>query len=112
VIAERGQKDSQATDGRPDLRRFYVPVEDCDILGTWDVSAMAATGSFDMGLNDVFVPEHRQIKIASVLARTSPGLALNEGPLWRVAFITFASLGAVGSMIGAPRRCSIWWPKS
>lgn len=93
-------KSGKQPKGAPDLRRFYVPVEDCDIMDGWDVSSMAATGSYDMGLTDVFVPEHRQVKIASVIAQTSPGLELNKGPLWRTPFVSFTSLIAVAPMIG------------
>jgi len=84
----------------PDLRRFYVPVEDCEIVDGWDVSTMAATGSYDMALDDTFIPEYRQVKIADVIAQTSPGLAINQGPLWRMPFISFTSLIAVAPMIG------------
>lgn len=99
VIEEGGTAENIGHHGR-DLRRFFVPVEECEIMNTWDVSAMSASGSHDMKLDKVFVPEHHQIKVANVANRTSPGLEINKGPLWQVPFITFASLGAVGPMIG------------
>lgn len=83
-----------------DLRRFYVPIEDVEILDTWDVSAMQATGSCDMQLNDVFIPEYRQVKAAELITGRGPGLQINKGPLWRVPFATFAITGAVATMIG------------
>ena len=99
VISEDGPGDEAGPHGR-DLRRFFVPVEECEIIDTWNVSAMSATGSFDMKLDKTFIPEHHQIEVASVANLTSPGLEINTGPLWRVPFVTFASLGAVGPMIG------------
>ncbi|MBN06819.1 MAG: hypothetical protein CMM45_03180 [Rhodospirillaceae bacterium] len=92
--------DHQGNKHALDLRRFFIPADKCKILNNWDVSAMSATGSYDIELNEVFVPEHHQIKVESVATRTSPGLEINRGPLWRVPFITFASIGAIGSVIG------------
>lgn len=83
-----------------DLRRFYVPIGDCDILDTWDVTAMQASGSWDMRLDDVFIPEHRQVKAAELISGTAPGLIINKGPLWRVPFVTMATLAGIGPMIG------------
>lgn len=83
-----------------DLRRFFVPIADCEILDTWNVTAMQATGSCDMRLNDVFVPEHRQVKATELISGTAPGMKINKGPLWRVPFITFATLAGMAPMIG------------
>ena len=97
----KGDAESQKNDPHSrDLRRFFVPADKCKVINNWDVSAMSASGSFDMELEKVFVPEHHQIKVESVATRTSPGLETNNGPLWRVPFITFASIGAIGAIIG------------
>jgi alkylation response protein AidB-like acyl-CoA dehydrogenase len=88
-------------DGPPDLRRFFVPVEQFTILDTWHVAAMRATGSHDVTLDRVFVPAHRQIKVSELRAGAAPGLALNTGPLWRVPLLTLMVSGAVGPLLGA-----------
>ncbi|MGY8999551.1 MAG: acyl-CoA dehydrogenase family protein [Rhodospirillales bacterium] len=88
-------------DGPPDFYRFYVPVEQIEVLDTWHVAAMKATGSRDVTLTDVFVPEHRGIPVKSLRERTSPGLQINTGPLWQVPVMTFMAFGTVGSMVGA-----------
>ena len=85
----------------PDVRRFFLPVSDFTVLDTWHVSAMRATGSHDVTLENVFVPEHRMIRVADLRAGQAPGLALNTGPLWRVPLLTLMCLGAVGPMLGA-----------
>ena len=88
-------------DEEPVLYRFYVPVEDFKILDTWQVSAMKATGSHDVTLTDVFVPEHRSTTVESMRERTSPGMAINTGPLWQIPLLTYMVFGAVGPMVGA-----------
>ncbi|MDP6428476.1 MAG: acyl-CoA dehydrogenase family protein [Rhodospirillales bacterium] len=84
----------------PDVRRFFLPVSDFTVLDTWHVSAMRATGSHDVTLDKVFVPEHRMIRVSDLRAGTAPGLALNTGPLWRVPLLTLMCYGAVGPMVG------------
>jgi alkylation response protein AidB-like acyl-CoA dehydrogenase len=46
-------------DARPDLRTFFVPVQDCKILDTWHTTGLRGTGSHDWEVSDVFVPEER-----------------------------------------------------
>jgi 3-hydroxy-9,10-secoandrosta-1,3,5(10)-triene-9,17-dione monooxygenase len=85
----------------PDLRRFFVPVSECTVLDTWHVSAMRATGSHDVELDGVFVPEHHQINVNDLRGGTAPGLQVNTGALWQVPLLTFMVFGAVGPMLGA-----------
>lgn len=45
-------------DGVPEMRVFYVPRTDVTILeDSWQVSGFAGTGSYDVRLDEVFVPE-------------------------------------------------------
>ncbi len=88
-------------DGVPDLRRFVVPISDFEVLDTWHVSAMNATGSQDVQLHDVFVPEHRQIPLHDLRNGGGPGLALNPGPLWQIPLLVFMSYPSVGALLGA-----------
>ncbi|MBT5457338.1 MAG: hypothetical protein HOK82_12075, partial [Rhodospirillaceae bacterium] len=84
-----------------DIARFFLPVSDFEILDTWHVSAMRATGSHDVTLDKVFVPAHRSIRVADLRDGKGPGLALNTGPLWRVPLLTLMVFGAVGPLLGA-----------
>ncbi len=83
------------------VQRFYVPVEEFEVLDTWHVAAMRATGSRDVTLDEVFVPAHRTITVESMRERHSPGLEHNKGKLWQVPLLTFMVFGAVGPLIGA-----------
>lgn len=84
-----------------EMRRFFVPVADCEVLETWRVAAMAATGSHDVQLHGVFAPEHRSMPVADMREARGEGLAVNQGPLWRVPLLSFMVLGAVGPLVGA-----------
>src|SRR5690242_6547542 len=47
-------------EGRPDDRRvFVIPRKDYEIIDTWFVPGLKGTGSNDIEIKDVFVPEHR-----------------------------------------------------
>jgi alkylation response protein AidB-like acyl-CoA dehydrogenase len=41
----------------PELVVVHVPRTELEILDTWDVSGLCATGSHDVVSDDVFVPE-------------------------------------------------------
>lgn len=87
--------------GETEMRRFFVPVENCNVLETWTVVAMKATGSDDITLKDELVPEHRSMLVSDLRNGTGEGLAHNSNPLWRMPLLSFMVLGAVGPFVGA-----------
>jgi alkylation response protein AidB-like acyl-CoA dehydrogenase len=48
-----------APTGLPPLRQFLVPISDVTILDTWHVGGLRGTGSTEIELNDVIVPDER-----------------------------------------------------
>jgi len=72
--------------GPPDMRTFLVPKSDYRIVDVWHTMALKATGSNDVVLEDVFVPEHRTHKMSDGFKCDSPGMAVNEAPLYRLPF--------------------------
>lgn len=91
----------RAEDGSVEVYRFYLPAEEFGVLDTWNVAAMRATGSRDVTLDDVFIPEHRALSVESLRDHTGPGLEINKGPLYRVPVLTYMAFGTVGPLIGA-----------
>ena len=57
------------------LRRFALPIGDCTAQNNWQVSGLAATGTWDCLLDCVFVPKHRSIPAAGLLDGTAPALS-------------------------------------
>ena len=88
-------------EGAPEMRRFYLPVGAFEVLDTWDVVAMKATGSHDVTLAPTFVPEHRSILVSDMRNIRAEGLAHNPGPLWRIPLLSYMVLACAGPMVGA-----------
>jgi alkylation response protein AidB-like acyl-CoA dehydrogenase len=64
---------------------LLVPFSDIEIIDDWHVLGLAGTGSRSLRLQDVFVPEHRCVKLSELLAGTPPGAQVHtDYPLVRV----------------------------
>lgn len=83
------------------LLRFALPVADTTPQNNWNVSGLAATGTWDCRLDDVFVPEHRHFPAAMLLDATAPGSAINTDPLWRIPLISYYYPNLSAMMLGA-----------
>lgn len=65
-------------------RMFLVRQSDIRILDTWHVMGLVGTGSEDVTMDDVFVPEHFSLAVAAGRGGPSPGSAVNPGALYRL----------------------------
>jgi len=83
------------------LLRFALPVADTTPINNWNVSGLAATGTWDCRLEDVFVPQHRQFPTTALLAGQAPGIAVNTGALWRIPLISYYYPNLSAMMLGA-----------
>ncbi len=92
-------------DGPPEMRTFLLPRRDYEIDDTWHVMGLRGTGSKDVVVEDVFVPEHRTHKLIDGYKRSSPGNELNPAPLFRLPFgqifVRSVSTTAIGIAQGA-----------
>lgn len=52
---------------------LLVPFTEIEIIDDWHVLGLAGTGSRSLLLRDVFVPEHRCVLLADLMAGTPPG---------------------------------------
>ena len=77
---------------------MFLPVDRAKILDTWDTLGMRGTGSHDVVIEDVFIPE-RHAGLVVPLER--PGTAF-QGPLYRLAGWFPVALCAVPAL-GAAR---------
>ncbi|HYH42374.1 MAG TPA: acyl-CoA dehydrogenase family protein [Burkholderiales bacterium] len=68
----------------PDYRVFLLPAADYSIIDTWRAAGLRGTGSNDVEVADVFVPEHRALSVALMKGCAAPGAAVNPGPLYRL----------------------------
>jgi alkylation response protein AidB-like acyl-CoA dehydrogenase len=75
---------------------------------SWRPVGLGGTGSYDVIVEDVFVPDHRVLRFADAVGSTAPGTAANANPLYRISLLTgvaFAlAMPAVGAAAGALER--------
>ncbi len=83
------------------LLRLALPIKDAQAINNWQVSGPAGTGTWDCTVDDVFVPAHRAMPAAGMQDGTAPGIAVNRGPLWRIALIPFYYPNMSAMMLGA-----------
>jgi 3-hydroxy-9,10-secoandrosta-1,3,5(10)-triene-9,17-dione monooxygenase len=75
------------TENRPiDFRTFVLPRADYVIDDIWDTVGLRGTGSNDIVVNDVFVPEHRSLSFIDVSKLVVPGQELNHAPLYKLPY--------------------------
>jgi 3-hydroxy-9,10-secoandrosta-1,3,5(10)-triene-9,17-dione monooxygenase len=88
----------------PERALFLVPRSDYQIVDTWHVAGLRATGSHDIRIEDAFVPAHRTIRLADTFRGYGPGQAVNTGVLYRYpfgqVFFRGVGVGAIGALQG------------
>ena len=89
-----------------DWRLCMVPKSDYKVIDTWYAMGMVGTGSKDIEVKEVFVPERRALALARCRGGLEhPGAKLNPGPLFRVPIVASAghplSATALGTAEGA-----------
>jgi 3-hydroxy-9,10-secoandrosta-1,3,5(10)-triene-9,17-dione monooxygenase len=89
-----------------DWRLCLVPRSDYEIIDTWYAMGMVGTGSKDIEVKELFVPERRALALQRCRGGLEhPGAALNKGDLFKVPIVASAghplSATAVGTAEGA-----------
>jgi alkylation response protein AidB-like acyl-CoA dehydrogenase len=77
--------------GMPDFTLAFVPIDQCQIIDTWNATGMRGTGSHDYAVEDVFVPAHRTFPLFEAQSHVA-------GPLFkiRLEMIFLTALATVG----------------
>jgi 3-hydroxy-9,10-secoandrosta-1,3,5(10)-triene-9,17-dione monooxygenase len=85
-----------------DWRLCLVPNSDYEIVDTWYAMGMAGTGSKDVAVSELFVPERRALALQRCRGgREHPGAALNSGPLFRIPIVAASSHPLAPAALGA-----------
>jgi 3-hydroxy-9,10-secoandrosta-1,3,5(10)-triene-9,17-dione monooxygenase len=93
-----------ADDGKTpiDWRLCLVPKSDYEIIDTWYAMGMAATGSKDIAVTELFVPERRALALQRCRGGADhPGAALNAGALFRIPVVAASSHPLAPAALGA-----------
>ena len=85
-----------------DWRLCLVPKSDYEIVDTWYAMGMAATGSKDVAVSELFVPERRALPLLRCRGGSGhPGAALSPGPLYRIPIVAASSHPLAPAALGA-----------
>ena len=76
-----GDQPRRNAQGNPVQRFMFLPANQVTILDTWHTLGMRGTGSHDVVVSDVFIPERHTALLAPL---EQPGTAY-QGPLYRLA---------------------------
>lgn len=77
---------TSAPEDKPEPRFFLVPRAQYTAIDNWHAMGLAGTGSKDVVVDGVVVPEHRSLAAALGKGEPHPGSAANPGTLYKLAW--------------------------
>jgi 3-hydroxy-9,10-secoandrosta-1,3,5(10)-triene-9,17-dione monooxygenase len=82
-----------------------IPRKDVEVIDNWFIAGMQGTGSCDVAVEKVFVPDYHAVPVLSLLDGTHPGSRIHANPLYHLpamAVLTFEVLPVLsGAFRGA-----------
>lgn len=85
-------------------RTFLIPSQDYQIIDTWQSMGLQGTGSNDIVVDDVFVPDYRTHKQQDGFLLTNPGKAVNPQPLFQIPWAQVFARTVCTPAIGACKQ--------
>jgi indole-3-acetate monooxygenase len=95
-IVEEGGSPRMLEGGRPDVELALFPREEVEVIDTWNVSGLRATGSHDIAVQNLVVPRDHA---ASVITRAP----LSTGALYAFPLFGLLALTIAGTALGIGR---------
>lgn len=97
-----GSVPAQEKGAPPYAMMMLVPKKDYTILDTWHTVAQRGTGSKNLQLDDVFVPEHRTFDMVAWCQRgVGPGNLINDLPLYKNPLYAVIPVSLTAALLGA-----------
>lgn len=81
-----------------------LPADQVEVDDVWHTAGMRGTGSHDVVITDVFVPEHRIASVADIYGGTAPGAAAHGAATYRWPLVPALALTAAMPVLGAAER--------
>jgi 3-hydroxy-9,10-secoandrosta-1,3,5(10)-triene-9,17-dione monooxygenase len=81
-----------------------VPADEIEVDDVWHTAGMRGTGSHDVVIADVFVPDHRIVAVADIYAGTAPGARAHGVPTYRWPMVPALALTATMPVLGTAER--------
>jgi alkylation response protein AidB-like acyl-CoA dehydrogenase len=87
-----------------EMRWVLVPIDAVEVHDVWHVDGMAATGSDDFSMDEVFVPAHRTLDLRAMSDGTSDGARLHHpDPTYALPMTPFLAMTAALPVVGAAK---------
>lgn len=83
-----------------DTRFALVHRSQYKVYDTWKAVGLCGTGSNDVEVRNLFVPEHRTLSVWQLTGGPHPGSAVNTGPLFRLPMLALGPYVLSGVMLG------------
>jgi 3-hydroxy-9,10-secoandrosta-1,3,5(10)-triene-9,17-dione monooxygenase len=96
-------------DGPPDMRFLLIPRSEIEIIEDWRSAGLAGSGSCSVLARDIFVPDHRTLRLQHMLDATGPGRAVNGGPLYKFPLVGVWQVFLSGPAVGVARGALDAW---
>src|SRR6516165_9954187 len=100
AVVTTGAQTGPAGDAEPELVMVYLPRDSCEVIDTWHVMGMRGTGSHDVAVSDIFVPNARAFPI---VPEFTPGIHY-RGPLYRFPIIGIVASNLTPLLLAVARR--------
>ncbi|MFT4563835.1 MAG: 3-hydroxy-9,10-secoandrosta-1,3,5(10)-triene-9,17-dione monooxygenase, partial [Gammaproteobacteria bacterium] len=91
-----------ATDAEPELLLFCIPRAEVELIDNWYIAGMRGTGSCDVKVEKVFVPEHHMLSFKAFLDGSHFGSTLYDSPVFQMpaaAIIFFEGMSVVSGIL-------------
>ena len=94
----------ESDDGPPIDQRFaLVHRSEYEIIDTWHAVGLAGTGSKDVAVSKLFVPERRSISAWAMNGKPHAGSRVNTSPLFRLPLLALGPYVLTGVMLGCAK---------
>ena len=91
------KKPDAASDAPPERRAVMIPAQDVTVLDTWSMAGMAGTGSNDIVVKDLFIPE-KYVGASPVLPLSAD--RDHNSPIYRIPFTNLLALTTMLPALG------------
>jgi 3-hydroxy-9,10-secoandrosta-1,3,5(10)-triene-9,17-dione monooxygenase len=96
-------------EGEHQFRLFLLPTSEIEIVDTWYSAGLTGSGSDNVVVHDVFVPEHRTLYMQPVIEGHAEGSSGHESPMYHKPFMTYGGHAMVAPGVGIARGVVESW---
>jgi len=82
---------------------LLLPIGDVEIVDNWFVCGLSGTGSKDIIVRDVFVPQHRVLPFADTRSGRTPGAQYHANSIYRLPLLVLGATMLASTAVGAAK---------